>query len=72
MKPTPVASDVADGVKQKLGRLPGVQNLEVTSKRSIITVTARVAPHGLDAVREVIEGYKDSGFSVVLDRRLNA
>lgn len=72
MKATPVASDVADGVKQKLARLAGVQNLEVTSKRSIITVTAKIAPNGLAAVKEVIEGYKDSGFSVVLDRRLNA
>jgi multidrug efflux pump subunit AcrB len=72
MKPTPVASDVADGVKQKLGRLNGVRDLNVTSKRGIITVTAKIAPNGLKAVKEIIEGYKDSGFSVVLDRRASA
>ena len=72
MKAMPVASDVADGVKQKLGSLTGVQNLTVTSKRSVITVTAKIAPASLAAVRDVIDGYKDSGFTVALDRRTNA
>jgi hypothetical protein len=72
MKALPVASDVAAGIQQKLGDLATVSNLSVTAKNGVITVTAKVGPAELPALRGVIDGYKDSGFPVVLDRRIGA
>jgi hypothetical protein len=70
LKPSRVASDVAVGVREALTRVTGVTNLEVSSSGSIINVKARVAPSSKDNVQGVIDDYKDSGFAIVLDRRV--
>jgi hypothetical protein len=66
LAPQPVASDVAMGIRQKLA---GVRNLSVTTGNGIITVTAPGCDK--DRVQAVIDGYKDSGFSITLDRRIS-
>lgn len=70
LKPSPVASDVAVGVREALTRTAGVTNLEVTSSGSTINVKARVAPSSKDNVQGIVDDYKASGFVIVLDHRV--
>jgi len=68
LAPSPVVTDVAAGIKQKLEAM-AVRDLSVTTSRGVITVTAPGC--NKTDVQSVIDGYKDSGFSVVLDRRIS-
>lgn len=70
LKPSRVVSDVAVGVREALSKVAGVSDLSVTSKGTIINVKARVAHNSKDTVQGVIDDYKDSGFAIVLDRRV--
>jgi hypothetical protein len=73
MNATPrTASDVADGIWQRLGVLPGVSGLTVTAKGTIVTVKATVSPGQLREAQAIIDGYKDSGCGIVFDHRANA
>ena len=69
MKREASAHDVADGIKQKLGALGGVSNLDVTVSGSVISVNGTIPPAVHQAARDVVAGYNDSGFTVSLDLR---
>jgi hypothetical protein len=73
MKPAPIRipSDVAVGLKGSLAKLAGLSNLEVAASGSTINVKARISEGSLSGVQDVINDYKDSGFSIVLDRRVS-
>jgi hypothetical protein len=71
LAPIRIASDVAVGLRQSLARTAGVSDLTVTVEGSTITAKARVNTSSLPDVQGVIDDYKDSGFTIVLDRRVS-
>lgn len=72
LNPQPVASDVAAGIRQQLSGIQGVSGVNVSASGTTITVKAKIPPTAKGAVTSLLEGYSDSGFGIVLDRRSQA
>lgn len=66
---TASASDVAIGIRQSLESIGGVSRLSVTTSGNVITVKARIDPERAPAVQEVLDGYRECGILITLDRR---
>lgn len=73
MKVAPVASDVADGIRQNLSGIQGLTLRDVQVSGSTITAIVPGASGLLkQRVQSVLDGYRDSGFTIGFDTRAGA